>query len=380
MLILFWFAVLWVGTVYAGYPVLLLILGAWRRRPPVTPQSDDALPTVAVLIPAYNEELVIGRKIENTLGLDYPRAKLEVVVVSDRSSDGTDAIAQGYADRGVRFIRNAEQKGKIRTLSELGAESRADIILITDANAFFTPEALRVLVSRFADPRVGIVNGNRVLKPSASMAGEGEGVYWRYETLLKRAESDVISNAFITGAMTAIRRELFLPLPGHLEFDHVLPLHVVNRGYRVVFEPRAMFEEDTAPHARAEWRVRVRNAVRGFAMVLTMSTYLDRRHFVFALHVWLRKVLRWLIGVPAVLAFVAGAGLVCLHPVYAWLWAGQVAFYLAALLGWALERAGRRQRLLALPFYFCLVNAASLVGLWQALRGRRMAVWQTGRA
>lgn len=377
----FWLSVFWVAFVYVLYPLFLLAAGALRRRPPLAPQADDALPSVTMLIPAYNEELVIGEKLDNTLALRYPREKLEIVVVSDRSTDQTDAIAQGYADRGIRFIRNTEQKGKIRTLSDLGADAHSDILLITDANAFFEPDALRLLVSNFADPRVGIANGNRSLKRSASMAGEGEGAYWIYETMLKKAESDVFANAFITGAMTAIRRELFLPLPGHLEFDHVLPLHVVNRGHRVIFEARARFVEDTAPNARAEWRVRVRNAVRGFTMVLTMGQYLDvARHPAFACHVWCRKVLRWLIGIPALVALLASAGLACCHPFYALLLAGQAAFYLAALAGWLLERRGIPQRLLALPFYFCLVNAASLAGLWQALRGRRLAVWQTGRA
>jgi cellulose synthase/poly-beta-1,6-N-acetylglucosamine synthase-like glycosyltransferase len=378
-LALFWFGVFWVVFVYALYPAFLLLAGRLRRRQPAALLPDSALPSVTMLIPAYNEERVIAHKIESTLAMQYPPGKLEIVVVSDRSSDRTDEIAQRYAERGVRFFRNEEQKGKIRTVSDLGVAATTDVLLITDANAIFEPDALRHLVSNFADARVGIVNGNRILKRSESMAGEGEGAYWTYETLLRQAESDLFSNAFVVGAMTAIRRELFIPLPGYLEFDHVLPLHVVNRGYRVVFEQRAVFHEETAPSARAEWRVRVRNAVRGFTMVLSMREYLDLgRHIGFACHVWCRKVLRWLIGVPAVVAFGANAGL--LHqPLYALLWGGQVLFYTAALFGWALERRGIRHRLLALPFYFCLVNAASAAGLWQAVRGRRMAVWQTGR-
>ncbi len=381
-LLIFWGSVIWVLCVYLLYPALLLILGACRRIPQKSDDlADSALPSVIMLIPAYNEQEVIASKLENALAQDYPMGKLQIVVISDCSTDKTDAIAAGFADRGVRFQRNTEQKGKIRTLSDLGAKAEADIILITDANAIFDVNAIRMLVAPFRDPHVGIVNGNRRLVPSASMAGEGEGVYWRYETLLKKAESDVFSNAFITGAMTAIRKELFLPLPGYLEFDHVLPLHVVNQGCRVVFAESARFEEDTAPHAGAEWRVRVRNAVRGFTMVLEMRRYLNiSRHFGFVLHVWLRKVLRWLIGVPALAALGANAILVTVHPFYMLLFLGQIAFYAAAAAGWALERSGRTRPLLALPFYFCLVNAASLVGLWRALRGQRLAVWKTGRA
>jgi len=379
-LVIFWGAALWVASVYALYPCLLLLWGFCRRKPSPAPMPDRELPSVVMLIPAYNEQDVIAHKLENALAQDYPREKLDIVVVSDCSTDDTDNIAASFSDRGVRFLRNTEQKGKIRTLSDLGSEATADIILITDANAIFDLQAIRMLVAPFRDPQVGIVNGNRRLVPSASMAGEGEGVYWRYETLLKKAESDVFSNAFITGAMTAIRKELFLPLPGYLEFDHVLPLHVVNQGCRVVFEEQARFEEDTAPHAGAEWRVRVRNAVRGFTMVLEMRRYLAlARHWGFVVHVWLRKVLRWLIGVPALAALIASMVLAGLHPFYLVALLGQLAFYGAACIGWGLERKGKAHPLLALPFYFCLVNAASLVGLWRAIRGQRLAVWKTGR-
>jgi cellulose synthase/poly-beta-1,6-N-acetylglucosamine synthase-like glycosyltransferase len=379
--LIFWMSLGWIASVYALYPALLLFLGTCRRKPQYASLPDRDLPSVLMLIPAYNEQDVISRKLENALGLDYPSGKLDILVVSDCSTDRTDAIAKGFAHRGVRFLRNTEQKGKIRTLSDLGAQAKTDIILITDANAFFAKDALRMLIAPFSDPRVGIVNGNRRLIPSASMAGEGEGVYWRYETMLKKAESDVFSNAFITGAMTAIRTSLFLPLPGYLEFDHVLPLHVVNQGYRVVFEERARFEEDTAPHANAEWRVRVRNAVRGFTMVVEMRRYLHLfRHPGFVLHVWLRKVLRWLIGIPALAALCANLLLLAVHPFYVLTLLGQTAFYATACAGWAMERRGTPHPLLALPFYFCLVNAASLVGLWRAVCGQRLAVWKTGRA
>lgn len=365
--------------VYALYPLFLIVAGNLVRRPKAEPMSDEELPTVSILIPAYNEEKVIAHKIESTLALDYPRNKLELIVVSDCSTDATDTIVQEYLDKGIRFIRNETQKGKIATLSELGSNEKTDVILITDANAIFEPHSLRKLVSRFRDPKVGIVNGNKILERTPTMVGKGEGVYWTYETLLKRAESDVFSNAFITGAMTAIRRELFIPVPSDVEFDHILPLHVVNQGGRVVFEKGACFYEETAPSSEAEYKVRVRNAVRGFTMVLTINHYINPlRHLWFTLHVFSRKVLRWLIGVPAVGLFVATVGLLHL-PVFQLVLAGQIVFYAAALAGYVLDRYGIKRGALALPFYFCLVNYASFVGLCKAVRGQRMSVWRTGR-
>ncbi|MCE9613362.1 MAG: glycosyltransferase [Lentisphaerae bacterium] len=378
-LAVFSLCVLWMAYVYVLYPLFLVVVGTWRRAAPPSPPPDAQWPSVHILIPAFNEERVIARKLDSTLALDYPRDKLRITVASDQSTDQTDAIAQGYAGRGVEFIRHDVRKGKIRGLSELGMASTADILVITDANALFAPDALRQLMRWFQDPRVGIVNGNRRLIRSATMAGEGEGSYWAYETMLKRAESDVISNAFITGAMTAIRRALFFPLPGDLEFDHVLPLHVVNSGYRVVFAADARFEEDTAVSSTAEWKVRVRNAVRGFTMVREMPRYIRMlRHPLFVAHVYSRKVLRWAIGIPALGAFAANLFLLQV-PLFQLAFAGQVLFYALALAGWQLERRGHPNALLALPYYFCLVNAASLVGMTRAFRGKRMAVWTTTR-
>jgi cellulose synthase/poly-beta-1,6-N-acetylglucosamine synthase-like glycosyltransferase len=231
----------------------------------------------------------------------------------------------------------------------------------------------------FGDPDVGMVTGHTTLDRTETMVGEGEGTYQTYENILKRAESDVISSAFVNGAMSAIRREIFTAVPSYLEFDHVLPLHVVNQGRRVAYADDARFYEETAPNTSAEYNVRVRNATRGFTMVLLMNRYLNvLRHPFFTLHVYSRKVLRWLIGVPAVGLFAANLAL--LHiPLFQLTFAAQIVFYAAALVGYVADWLGIKQGLLALPFYFCLVNYASLVGFSRAMRGLRIAVWSTGR-
>jgi cellulose synthase/poly-beta-1,6-N-acetylglucosamine synthase-like glycosyltransferase len=369
----------WIAYVYVLYPLFLILVGRIANAPPPRTLDDDEFPTVSFLIPAYNEEAVLAQKIENTLALDYPSEKLEISIASDRSTDRTDEIAKSYADRGVRFIRNEVQKGKISTLSELGMASTSDIILITDANAIYEPDSLRRLMSHFADPRVGMVNGNKMLERTDTMVGDGEGTYQDYETMLKKAESSVLSNVFVTGAMSAIRKELFFDVPDYLEFDHVLPTHVVNQGYRVAFADDAGFYEETAPHSEAEYKVRVRNATRGFTMVLLLREYLDiGRHPAHFLHMWSRKVLRWLIAVPAIGLFLSSAVLLDL-PFFQLAFAAQLLFYAAAALAWGADRLGYRHGILALPFYFCLVNFASLVGCVRAMRGQRISVWATNR-
>ena len=227
-LILFILSASMIAYVYAIYPLCLVVLGLSRRRPKPDLPTDDELPTVSILIPTYNEEAVIAEKLESTLALDYPAEKLDITVASDCSTDRTDEIVREYGDRGVRLVRNDRQRGKIGTISNLAPQASSEIILITDANAIFEPGALGKAVAHFRDPKVGIVDGNRRLRRTPTMAGEGEGAYWGYETVLRRADSDVFSTTFINGAMTAIRRELFIPLPGYLEFDHILPLHAIN--------------------------------------------------------------------------------------------------------------------------------------------------------
>lgn len=368
-----------IAYVYALYPLFLIVVGRIRRRPKPRPLWDDELPTVSMLIPAYNEETVIAQKLDSTLALDYPADKLRITVASDCCTDATESIVRAYGERGVRLVRNETQKGKIATISELATGEKADLILITDANAIFETDALRKVVAHFRDPKVGIVDGNRLLHRTPTMAGEGEGAYWSYETVLRRADSDVFSTTFINGAMTVIRRELFVPLPSYLEFDHILPLHAVNQGYRVVFENLAHFYEETAASTGVAYKIRVRNAVRGFTMVLMMGCYLNIfRHPWFTFHLFSRKVLRWLIGVPAVGLFVANIGLLHLVP-FQFTLAAQILFYVLAVAGYLLDRFGIKQGLLALPYYFCLVNYASLVGFFKAVCGQRMAVWSTGR-
>ncbi len=370
---------LWIFYAYFGYAALLLVLGVVRRKPIPEPLPDEALPTIRMLVPAYNEEDVLARKLDTTLASDYPAKRLFVTVVSDCSTDATDEIAKRYVSKGITFIRNERQKGKITTLSDLGQACEEDIILITDANAIFEPDCLRRLAAYFADPKVGIVNGNRTLTASDSMAGLGERLYWNYETRLKKAEAMITSNAFITGAMTAIRRELFTPIPGYLEFDHILPLHVVNQGKRVVFASDAHFSEETAPSSKAEWKVRVRNSVRGFSMVMEMGKWIRiSRHMGFVFHVWSRKILRWLVGVPAIGLFVASIPM-AMCPVAGWLFKLQALFYAAVLAGWLAERTRTKLKPVVIPYYFFLVNAATLVGLLRAVRGQRLAVWGTGR-
>ncbi|MBI3921403.1 MAG: glycosyltransferase family 2 protein [Armatimonadetes bacterium] len=377
LVVLFWLSLFLIAYAYFLYPCVLLLARCLKTRPV---RQEDVEPALSLLIPAFNEEGVIRQKLENSCGLDYPADRLQILVVSDRSTDRTEEIVREFAPR-VELKRNEQQLGKIGGLSHAVNQCTGDIIVITDANSFFEKESLKKLVRGFADTSVGCVSGRRVLRAAESQISRGQGLYWRYENALRLAESSVHSTAFTLGAMTAIRRDLFLPLPGELEFDQVWSLHVVNSGYRTLYDPEAVFVEESHEAVAAEFKMHFRNTVRGFTMAGRMGRFLNiTRHPIFAVHVWSRKVARWLVGLSGVLLLISSASLALSGPFYRTVVAAQLVFYVFALAGYLESRRGAaRHKLLSTPFFLTLINLSAFWALVRYLGGLRMRTWSTGR-
>jgi cellulose synthase/poly-beta-1,6-N-acetylglucosamine synthase-like glycosyltransferase len=377
LVLIFWFCLFAVVYAYLIYPGMLLLAGMLRPRPV---QHTPIEPHVSLLIPAFNEEAVIREKLENSLTLDYPSEQLEIVVVSDCSTDRTDDIVRGFAPR-VTLKRNEFQMGKIGGLSRVIHDCHGEIIVITDANASFERDALRKLIRNFADLGVGCVSGKRVLRSKEGQIAQGQGLYWKYENALRIAESSVYSTAFTLGAMTAIKRALFLPLPGELEFDQVWSLHVVNSGYRSIYEPEAVFYEEAHPSVASEFKMHFRNTIRGFTMVGRLREFMDvPKHRFFAFHVLSRKVSRWLVGLFAFLLLVSSAMLSFKGRFYALMVLLQIVFYFLALAGyWEAKHQEKHSRIFYIPFFFTLINTATFWAFIRYLCGLRMKTWSTGR-
>lgn len=364
------------GYVVIGYPLLLRAIVAIRGPRPVA--QRDITPPVTLVISAYNEVSVIAAKLENALALDYPRECLEILVVSDASDDGTDEVVQAFADRGVVLRRQATRRGKTAGLNAEVPRASGEIVVFSDANAMYEPDAVRMLVRNFADPAVGCVTGEaRYLHESDGAADEGEGAYWNYELQMKRLETAVGSSVGGDGAIYAIRKPLWQQLPDDGINDFLNPLQIVAAGWRGVYEPAAVCYEATAGDTAKEYRRRVRIISRSWrAVFLAIDVLKPWKVGFFAVSVVSHKVLRWWSGLFALGIVFGAAGLVLprLRGTEPLVWAGLAAALLTAM---AIPPV---RRVLHVAWYFGVITVASVVGMMKGSVGRVSGVWNTPRA
>jgi glycosyltransferase involved in cell wall biosynthesis len=385
--LLFWLATAVVGWTYVGFPLVVLARARFRPRPH---RIDDITPSVSVIIAAHDEGATIGGRIDNLLAQDYPSDRLEIVIASDGSTDDTAAMAARRADARVRVL-DLERVGKATALNTAVEASTGSILVFSDANTAFATDAVRTIVRSFADGEVGGVAGNQVYRaarslsgsadPDATAAAAGERNYWDLDRALKVAESlggNVIS---ATGAIYAVRRELFRPVPDGVTDDFVTSTQVVRQGRRLVFEPGAVAVEPVAGSSRREYGRKVRIMTRGLRGVAVARELLDARRFGFySVQLLSHKVLRRLMAVPLVVIAVVTPSLVGSGPIYRLAAVGQVVVYGLGAIGLALRDHPRGRRpWFALPAFFCLVNIASLHALVNLATGRRIDRWQPVR-
>jgi cellulose synthase/poly-beta-1,6-N-acetylglucosamine synthase-like glycosyltransferase len=374
-IITFWAGAAALLYAYAGYPALVWMVSRLRPRAVL---RGSAEPSVTVVITAYNEERDLRAKLENTLALDYPAEKLEVVVASDCSDDRTDDIAREFAPRGVRLHRQAERLGKTAAQNAAVALARGEVILFSDATTLYQRDVLRAMAPNFADPSVGCVAGRLVyVDTSGSAVGSGAKSYWGYETFLKTHESRACSLIGASGCLYAVRRAAYVPLYNEACSDFIIATKMVEQGLRAVYEPAAVCTEETNRQAAKEFRMRVRVIAQTYTDLWRHRALLNPlRGGFYSVELLSHKVMRYLAPLFLTLTLFSSLALAGRASLYTLAAAAQVAFYLAALFGWALGRAGLRSKLLALPSYFVLSNAAAVVAFYKFLRGERYARWE----
>ncbi|HEX6179495.1 MAG TPA: glycosyltransferase family 2 protein, partial [Thermoanaerobaculia bacterium] len=336
VLIVFWISLAVCVYIYFGYPALLWIVSRVRPRPV---READVTPRATFLIAAYNEEKVIARKIENTLSLNYPADNLEVLVVSNGSTDATAQIVRSWNDPRVRLI-DLPQPGKMAALNEGARAATGEILVITDADFFLDPHSLREIARKFADPEVGGVCGTRSApKNSAGEAtGEGEGMYHRWDRWQKVLESRIGSVFAADGLLYAIRRELYKPVSLASQADDIaVSTRVVLQGYRLLFEPRATAWEESVIEAREEFRRKIRVTNHSVRALLAIGTPLFTSGF-YSVELLSHKLVRHFIPFFLIPLFVSNAFLIAESAFYAMTFAGQVAIYGLAILGAILRR------------------------------------------
>ena len=359
---------------YAGYPLVVAVLARLRPRPvaraPITP-------SVTVVISAYNEARHIEATVANKLSQDYPEDLLDVMVVSDGSTDGTDELLRAMAASNPRltWFRQEPRRGKTAALNSLIERARGEIIVFSDANSMYRADTVRRLVANFADPEVGYVSGRMIyVNPDGSTVGDGCSAYMRYENWLRGHETLLGSIVGVDGGVDAVRRSLYRPMGEDQLPDFVLPLDVVDQGYRVVFEPTAELCEDALTQSAAEFRMRVRVSLRALWALRSKAHLLNsfRRRPLFAWQLWSHKLLRYLSFAPLAVACVVNLPLAGQGRGYALLLAAQAGFWIAVWVG----SRGSRNALARMAYYFTLVNAASAVAFLRFLRGEKQVLWQ----
>jgi cellulose synthase/poly-beta-1,6-N-acetylglucosamine synthase-like glycosyltransferase len=377
--ILFWILSGILIYVFIGYPVLLALLAQTQKKLP--PQVQEALPKIALIISAYNEEEVITGKLQNSLDIDYPPDLKEIWVISDESSDRTDEIVRSFSGQGVRLFRVEGRRGKTHGISLLVPRLVAEIIVFSDANAIYDRNALREIVSGFANQKVGYVVGHaRYYSDGAEAQGNKETTYWNFEIGIKKLESRLDSVVGGDGAIYAIRRELFEPMADDDINDFVNPLQIRLKGYRGLFNERAFCYEHSAENMLKEFKRKRRIVNRSWRGLFKNSAVLNPlRTGIFSWQIFSHKLLRWLAGIILLLILITNV-LLSGRPVYDFFLLMQTAFYLLAALGIQAETRGRKSVLLfAIPAYFVLVNIASTLGIIDNLLGKKYTTWNTIR-
>ena len=373
-----WIAVIAIAYTYVGYPLLLVLVSRYRSRPVF---RQGSTPAVTVIIAAYNEERDLEQKLENTLALDYPKSKLEIIVTSDCSTDRTDEIVRSFEPQGVRLHRQTERLGKTAAQNAAVEKANGEILLFSDATTHYRPDVLRMMVPSFADHSVGCVTGNVIYAHAAdSSVSHGTRSYWDYEFLLKKHESDITSLIGVCGCMYAVRKSAYVPLYNEACSDFLVATTMVRQGLRAVYEPKAVCVEEPNAKGYKELAVRVRIITQTLADLWRNRDMLNPfRNGFYAVQLFSHKVMRYLVPLFLIVLLITSALLGFGNIFYAAVFIAQVCFYLAAALSALMVRIGINSRWLALPQYFVITNVACLIALVKLMRGERYVRWEPVR-
>lgn len=362
--LLFWISAGFAIYVYIGYPILLWALQAFVRS---SAGKQPVEPSISLLVAAYNEAAVIGEKIRNSLALEYPADKLEVVIASDGSKDGTADIVRGFTaqDPGrIRLLNFEENRGKMHVLNDAVRELRGDIVTFSDASSMLAPDSVRILVQSFSDPRVGAASGvYRLLKKDQARMGSQEDFYWKYETFLKVQEARLGAFTGAHGSLYAIRRELYpFPSGDTINDDFTIPIRILERGYRVAYEAAAVAYEEARQMEGFSRRVRI--TAGNIEQLREIKSLLRPPRPVVLFCLLSHKAGRLLVPIFMIVALAANLVLRGQYP-YNWLLLGQGIFYGLAALGAIMSL---NPKILRLPFYFCMINSALFAWIYHAVR------------
>ena len=376
-IIVFWACSSALLYVYVLYPLLVRALAA-RFGHPV--RRGDMLPTVTIVVTVFNEEKSMRAKFANLAGLNYPRELVDILVASDASTDSTEQIAANYDPRHVRVLRVEGRLGKTACQNAAAAAASGEVIAFTDATTRLHPDALKHIVEKFEDPKVGCVGGRLIyVTDCENVTGRGGEMYWSYELRLRAAESSLGSLIGVSGCLYAVRRNAYRPIHPTLISDFVIAMIMREQGLRTVLAPDATCFETTLEKGDLELSMRVRVAIRSLNALIRERRFLNPfRYGLFSWQLWSHKVLRyaspllWLGALAANLVLVRETP----YPAYLVLLVGQAALLAAGIIGFLLQGRRRELGMFGRPYYFLLTNVAALIATLRYVRGERMVTWK----
>lgn len=385
----FWMGVFLVFYTYIGYGMLLWVLVKMKRfvkgkAVKAALPADEDLPDVTFMVCAYNEQDVVDMKMENTLQFNYPHDKLHIMWVTDGSTDATNDRLSRYP--GVEIVFSPERKGKTAALNHGISMVKTDLTIMTDANTMVNPEAVREIVRCFQDPQVACVAGEKrvMARHEGQAAAEGEGLYWKYESALKKMDSELYSAMGAAGELNAIRTRLYQPMPENaLLDDFVMSMRMVDQGYRIAYSPDAYAMEYGSADLNEESKRKRRIAAGGLQSIWWLRSMMNPlRNPMVAFQFVSHRVLRWSITPVALLALIPlNVALVLMKAgtVYNIIWALQLLFYLAAFIAWVMERQGRKNKLLYVPYYFLFMNLNVFKGMKYLCSHQSSGAWEKAK-
>ena len=380
LLILFWIVLGIIVNAHILFPIVIstaaLFIPRYRKDP-------SYKPGISVIIAAFNEEKVIGQRIENLAAQDYDQSKVEILIGSDASDDRTNEILTEYASRipNLKIFLFKERRGKSSQLNDLVKSASNPILVFSDANTEFEPNALSKLAEPFCDPKVGGVCGRLVLlnDEKLSSAGLEESLYWKVETFLKMAEGKAGVVIGASGGIYAVRRELFSPVPldPPAGDDIFISLEALRKGFKVIYEPEAVGKEAVGKDPMAEYRRKVRISALGFSLMFYFPSLLFNKNLLISYSFWSHKITRWFLSQLRILLFILSAALSASSNYILGFFLLQSVFYLFALLGWLMFKLDKKFVLFSIPFYFVMTNVAFFNGFIRFIRKKRLVIWQS---
>ena len=374
----FWILIFLIFYTYLGYPLILWMLTIFFSKPV---KKEDITPLVSLIISAYNEEKVIERKIRNCLDLDYPKDRLEIIIASDCSSDKTDGIVTNYKDEGVKLVRLDSREGKTAVQNRAFEQAIGEILVFSDADSMYQKEAIRNIVKGFADQSVGCVGGRFIYqKPKGGSFGEEKWLLGKFEQSLRQKESNVTTQIVVSGGFYAVRKSLYSALEPDLVSDFGLPLKIIKRGFRVIYESSAIAYEETVPSMADEFKRKVRTIGQGWSALFNSKFELTSllnpfKYGLISFQLFSHKVLRWIAPIFLMSLLIINAYTFHTDYFYKICMGIQIIFYILAVIGLILRDAERKSKIFYLPYYFCAMNMAAVAGFWQFSLGRPKVKW-----